>query len=357
MPRIPDDDENSDEQLKSCRNLIRDNEINEITDKIKFDINESFTKQNSNKLRNSIEKIIKTICAIIQEEYKNEITEKNLDLIKKQIEKIFRNEFLIESFLKEAIVENEDNQETANQENNEGKFAWMGYPETQQIEPVVLNTSPKELTNDKLLDYYTDVICNFIKNNKNIVLNLVKSLNKSFGFYIEKEMDIKKFSDTIQPFSEKFTAKLKEEVFRNNEIDTINMFNYKNEELFKQRYGVSDVLLNELKNEKDATKKESIKNQIKETINQKHLENENVRNDFIEEILNDVGGIHRPKIRDGVCNNSNNDVENELQNQVNKLLSKKVAGAKSNKTKMIRTIKNHHKTMKKQLKSYIKKHT
>jgi hypothetical protein len=264
---------------------------------------------------------------------------------------------LIESFLKEAIVEN--NQETANQENNEGKFTWMDYLETQKIEPVVLNTSPKELTNDKLLDYYTDVICNFIKNNKNIVLNLVKSLNKSFGVYIETKMNMEKFSDMIQPFSEKFTAKLKEEVFRNNEVDTINMFNYKNEELFNQRYRVPSDLLNELKNENDAIKKESIKNKIKEFISQKHLENENARNDFIEEILNDVGGIHRPKIRDGVCNNSNNDnVENDLQNQVNKLLSKKIAGAKkSNKTKMIRTIKNHHKTMKTQLKSYIKKHT
>ena len=137
------------------------------------------------------------------------------------------------------------------------------------------------------------------------------------------------------------------------------MFNYKNEELFKQRYGVSEVILNELKNEKDDTKKESIKNQIKENINQKHLENENKRNDFIEEILNDVEGIHRPKIRDGVCNNSNNDNDNnDLKNKVNELLSKKIAGAKkSNKTKMIRTIKNHHKTMKKQLKTYIKKHT
>jgi plasmid maintenance system antidote protein VapI len=355
MSAIPDDVENTDdEKLKSCRNLIGDNENNEIKQNIKKAINDSFTKQNSNKLKNSIEKIIKTICGIIQQEYKDEITEKNLHLIQKQIEKIFRNEFLIESFLKEAIVENETTSTTITETKDDEKFVYLEYLETTKLEPIELNTSPEELTNDKLLDYYTDTICNFIKNNKNIVLNLVKSLNKSFGLYIETKMNMEKFSDMIQPFSKKFTAKLKEEVFRNNEIDTINLFNYKNEELFRQRYGVSETLLTKLKNEKDDTKKENIKNQIKEIIKKKHLENEDVRNDFIEEILNDVGGIHRPKIRDGVCDDSKT-IDNDLKKQMKDMVS--VGGAKkSNKTKMIRTIKNHHKTMKSQLKSYIKKH-
>jgi hypothetical protein len=238
------------------------------------------------------------------------------------------------------------------------------------VEPIDLDTTPEKLTNDKLLDYYTDVICNYIIANKNIVLRFVESLNKNFKKHIETKMNMEEFSKLIKPFSTKFTNKLKESIFTKNDVDIINMFDYENKYFFIKRYDINEDLLKELekieKDEKKKQEKDELIKTIMEQINKKQIEYDKIRTEFIKNILNDIGGIHNlPVVKNQTCDtNTNNNDDDDIANQLKKFIAQyenKTGGTKksnkpSNKTKMIRTIKNHHKTMKKQLKTYITKH-
>ena len=241
------DSASNDNKKDECKSILNTSEQQAVIDELKTNLNKSFELPSGN-LKKCIEKIIKTICEVIQENYINQITKENIELLKTRIEKLFVNDFELKSFLKGNDIKQEPSKNTDDSAKSiDREDQWFQFKNDAKENVQIQIGKPDELTNDKLLDYYTDIICNYIKANDEIVGQLVRSLNGRFEHYIQKGMNMDAFSNFIKPFSEKFTNKLKDEVTKNGDI--IEMFQYDYEDFLKKRYNLTDKTLEFLKDQ------------------------------------------------------------------------------------------------------------
>jgi hypothetical protein len=289
---------------EECKSILSNHEQKAVIEELTMSLKKSF-EQTSGKLKECVEKIIKTICETIQKKYKTNITEKNIDLLKTRIEKLFVNDFKLETFLKGNNIIKEpakdDNDNSTNKDNQ-----WLVFNDKTIKNKTIDITEVKDLQNNVLLEYYTDIICNYITNDHSIVLPLVNSLNGRFEHYLEQGMNMDTFSNFIKPFSAKFTNKLKDEVTKNGDI--IEMFQYDYEDFLKKRYNLTDKSLEFLKDESTSAidLNLSLDNEINK-LNSEINDNEEKLNN-----LNDIK-LYLEK-RNALNNNDYNETKKKLIN-------------------------------------------
>jgi hypothetical protein len=157
----------------------------------------------------SVAKIIKTICQTIQKEKIKDITVDMLENMRTAILEYSKKPevktYIEESFIKATPPK--DDTSSGEQKDN-GQFLWNPNDDETDMPNIELSEI-KDLTAQKLLDYFTEGICVYIKKNPASVGPLITSINKRFGKFFSDSPD-GNLKTVLQPISEEVGRRIRD---------------------------------------------------------------------------------------------------------------------------------------------------
>jgi hypothetical protein len=299
--------------LDECEHAAIDNAVKTVNDQL-----QSLT---GGDIEGCVKKIIITICEAMQKDpnitkITDDAKEKMLTMLETYAKKDEINKYLSKNFFKDSTPEESPKEPAADSNKHDKEYLWRQIEEdasAQSSTTTIKNLS--DLDAKSIMDYFTDVLCNYIRKNPGSVSLLIDSVYKRFEKYFTNNF-VANIKEILEPFASQTRKIMREQVMK----DAAGT------EMLADYFGLSDY-------EKVGMTKEQW-DVLKEDQKQKYLEKieaqKNARQDALDKMLKDaIDRLMRGKPNMGNTTQKEETCDNKVEKTDAQKLQDAISGALS----------------------------
>lgn len=297
--------------LDECEHSAIDNAVKTVNDQLQ--------SLNGGDIEGCVKKIIITICEAMQKEpnitkLTSDAKQKMLTMLETYAKKDEINKYLSKNFFKDSTTEESPKEPAADSNNHESEYLWRqieGDDSSQSSTPTIKKLT--DLDAKTIMDYFTDVLCNYIRKNPGSVSLLIDSAYKRFEKYYTNNF-VANIKEMVEPFASQTRKIMLEQIMKDAS----------GKELLADYFGLSDYEKVGMTSEQweDLKKKEGVKFQ------EKIAEKTKARQDAINKMLKDaIDRLMRGKPKMGNSTQKEETCDNKVEKTDAQKLQDAISGA------------------------------